>query len=433
LTTRFGMRSFEPNPEGGAYLLNGEPYYLRGTNVCIFRFFEDPERGELPWQDDWIIKLHNRFKEMNWNSIRYCIGLPPERWYDIADSLGFLIQNEYPIWTLFDWDKIYPNITAQHLANEYRSWLPEHWNHPSVVIWDGQNESVTSVTGEAIKMVRDMDLSERMWENGWAPPVNSTDPIESHPYLFSRFRNDGTPSEKGAMSDFLNVVRTPANDANERSPKADGSRYENPIVINEYAWLWLNRDGSTTTLTDHVYEVCFGDNLTPQERIEIYTRHLGMLSEYWRAHRKCAGILHFCGLGYSRPEDPRGQTSDHFIDITNLTYEPKFVEHVKPAFAPVGLMINFWEKTLLTGKKESFEIYLVNDFNEAWKGHLAISLKRQSEDISINRHEITIPAVGREIVHSELSIPKEPGTYMLIAEIIVNGESVKSIREFSVE
>ena len=39
---------------------------------------------------------------MHWNSVRYCIGFPPEMWYDIADEEGLLIQDEFPIWY---WDK----------------------------------------------------------------------------------------------------------------------------------------------------------------------------------------------------------------------------------------------------------------------------------------------------------------------------------------
>ena len=35
---------------------------------------------------------------MHWNSARYCIGFPPEIWYDIADEEGLLIQDEFPIW-----------------------------------------------------------------------------------------------------------------------------------------------------------------------------------------------------------------------------------------------------------------------------------------------------------------------------------------------
>ena len=96
---RFGMRSFSFDTKTGRAMLNMKPYFMRGTNVCIFRFFEDPDRELLPWNNDWITRLHQQFKSMYWNSIRYCIGLPPERWYDIADSLGILLQNEYPVWT----------------------------------------------------------------------------------------------------------------------------------------------------------------------------------------------------------------------------------------------------------------------------------------------------------------------------------------------
>lgn len=99
-TIRFGMRSFAFDKASRRALLNGKTYFMRGTNVCIYRFFEDPDRGSLPWDDQWVIRLHQQFKNMHWNSIRYCIGTPPERWYEIADSLGFLIQNEYPVWSL---------------------------------------------------------------------------------------------------------------------------------------------------------------------------------------------------------------------------------------------------------------------------------------------------------------------------------------------
>lgn len=431
--TRFAMRSFTANPEGGPYLLNGKPYFLRGTNVCILRFFEDPDRKALPWDEEWSIKVHERFKEMNWNSIRYCIGFPPERWYEIADSLGFLIQDEYPVWTLFDHEKIYPEVSAEHLAEEYRSWLRERWNHPSVVIWDAQNESVTSVTGEAVNRVRHMDLSKRLWENGWSAPVGPDDPIESHPYLFSSYMHTLVPSEKGPLSDLLNEVHFPSNSASDRDPPKEGERHPNPIIINEYAWLWLNRDGSTTTLTDRVYDVCFGEDLATEDRISIYMKHLGILSEYWRAHRHCAGVLHFCGLGYSRPEEPRGQTSDHFIDIRNLTYEPKFVEYVKPAFSPVGLMINFWENSLEGGREQNFEFISINDLDTEYRGLLSLRIQKGSQELVSSTRDLEIPPYGRVMKQAALLIPEEKGEYMLIAEILVNGESVKSIREFAVQ
>ena len=434
-TVRFGMRSFSFDPKTKRALLNGKPYLMRGTNVCIFRFFEDPERGNLPWDKEWINKLHQQFKYMHWNSIRYCIGLPPERWYDVADSLGLLIQNEYPVWTggnAHGFENYYPGVTPNRLANEYRSWLPEQWNHPSVVIWDAQNESVTNVTGKAIDMVRNMDLSNRPWENGWSSPLSETDPMEAHPYLFSRYRGKNIPSIKGPLADLLNSFQIPRNSASDHMPPKDKEQYLNSIIINEYGWLWLNRDGSTTTLTDRVYDVAFRKNLTKEERIYQYARNLGMLTEYWRAQRNCAGVLHFCGLGYSRPEEPRGQTSDHFINIKDLTFEPQFVKYVRPAFAPVGLMINFWDNKINPDEEKDISIYAINDLYDDWQGKLTFKILKESEQITSEVRDITIPSLGRQLLNFHVKMPSEKGNYELIAQLNLNGEEIKSIREFSV-
>jgi beta-galactosidase len=433
---RFGMRSFSFDAKTGRAILNGKPYYMRGTNVTIGRFFEDPERGLLPWDDDWVILLHERFKEMHWNSIRYCIGLPPERWYDIADSIGFLLQNEYPVWTggRGGFERIYPGVTSEHLANEYRAWLQEQWNHASIAIWAANNESVTDVTGDAINMVRDMDLSDRPWENGWSPPQSESDPIDSHPYFFSRYRTGGEPSIRGPLADFFgHNIQVPLNDPNVRYPSQDGTRYDNPIIINEYAWLWLNRDGTTTTLTDRVYDVAFGSNLSTEQRRYLYARHLGMLTEYWRTHRLCAGVLHFCGLGYSRSHEPRGQTSDHFTDLNNLRFEPLFVEYVKPSFAPVGLMIDFWDMSVRPEIHIGLEVYAINDLDLTWNGPMTMSIYRDGNNVASRIKEISIPAWGREITTFVFKMPEEKGDYLLEAEIKYEDESIKSIREFAIE
>lgn len=431
-TTRFGMRSFAFNPESKRAELNGETYYMRGTNVCIFRFFEDPDRAELPWDDEWVIKLHQKFKEMNWNSIRYCIGFPPERWYEIADSLGFLIQDEYSYWTLNSDDDIYPEVKAEHIANEFRQWLPERWNHPCVVIWDAQNESITPETGGAIELVRKMDLSNRPWENGWEAPQAAGDTYEAHPYLFSKYRSENSepPSEDGALAGLLADEPKPTNDANSHTSK--DTIFKNPIIINEYAWLWLNRNGTTTTLTDRVYDVAFGENITKEKRIDLYTKNLAMLTEYWRTQRECAGVLHFCGLAYSRSEEPRGQTSDHFIDIENLIYEPKFVEQVKPAFAPVGLMIDFWDKQISASDINEIEVVMINDLNKPWSGILQYSFFSGDDELQQQQKEVTLKPFEKSVIVFESELPSESGDYRLEAKITFDGQPVTSSREFTI-
>lgn len=439
---RFGMRSFYFDNNKGYAMLNGKPYYMRGTNVCIFRFFEDPNRKGLPWDKQWVTKLHKKFKEMNWNSIRYCIGFPPEEWYNIADSLGFLIQDEFPIWTLSKgYEKLQGGLTSTHLSSEFHHWMEERWNHPCVVIWDAQNESVTDVTGDAIKKVRHYDLSNRPWDNGWSAPVSETDCIETHPYLFQRY-NEGSepgpyggsfPSQDGPLKDLLTEVRIPFNGPNMKDPRADGKRYNNPIIINEYAWIWLNRNGTPTTLTERVFRICFPEADTPEKKHEVYTKHLGILTEYWRVHRNSAAIMHFCGLGYSRPEAPRGQTSDNFTDIKSLTFEPHFLQYVKPAFSPVGLMIEVWDKTFFPGSTVYVPVHIINDTYEKWSGSIKLSILSGEQVVTQKNISCELDGLGKNVYNNDMKMPSENGKYKLVAEIIYKGEYVKSIRDFIIE
>jgi Beta-galactosidase/beta-glucuronidase len=432
-TVRFGMRSFRFDAEKKIALLNEKPYYMRGTNICIFRFFEDPEREVLPWDAQWPVTLHERFKDMHWNAMRYCIGFPPERWYEICDSLGFLLQDEFPIWG----DRVPLTFNADDIAEEYRRWMRERWNHPSVVIWDAQNETVTQETGIAIEMVRPLDLSGRPFENGWSRPMADTDPSESHPYLYSRFKNTGKEPETGYRKDFFDTIRRPDNDALTHLPwkeKEAGVTFNNPSIINEYGWIWLNRDGSPTTLTENVYETLWKDKIqTPQQRLEIYARSLAELTEYWRAHRRATGVLHLGALSYSRPAEPRGQTSDNWVDIKNLTFEPAYYKYMKPAFSPVGLMIDAWEKSYKAGDKYQIQVFVINDLDGTFDQKIELSMTKNGQTALSVIKEINIKPYEVLKISFEITVPDETGTYLLKAETVFNGEKVFSLRDFTIE
>ncbi|HVN80253.1 MAG TPA: hypothetical protein VMW38_14755 [Terriglobia bacterium] len=101
------MREFRFDTATRRAYLNGKVYFLRGSNITLHRFFEDPKSATLPWQESWVRKMLGEIpKKMHWNSFRFCIGPAPEQWFDIADEAGLLIQNEYFIWTgREDWHK----------------------------------------------------------------------------------------------------------------------------------------------------------------------------------------------------------------------------------------------------------------------------------------------------------------------------------------
>lgn len=426
---RFGMRSFRFDSVRKVALLNEKPYYLRGTNVCISRFFEDSVRDNLPWNSKWILKLHKRFKDMHWNVMRYTIGYPPERWYDIADSLGFLIQDEFPLWEPV-WFKA-PKIKANHLASELEKRLRESWNHPSIVIWDAQNETVNEETGKAIAICRKLDLSNRPWENGWSTPQLATDPIEAHPYLFGDTKKKNNPQNQTYLKSFFGINRIPHCDVNQQQNRKEKGLelFNNPCIINEYGWLWLNRDGSTTTLTDSVYLNLWGNKLTSNDRRIIYAKHLAILTEYWRAHRQAAGVLHFTALSYSRPNIPRGQTSDNWADVSKLEFDPFFFKYVRPSFSPVGLMLDIWEKQYKSGSNLSLPVYITNDLEQAYKGLLLITLKKNNKDFISIQKKIMVDGYKSKITTVEFNLPEEIGLYELKAEIVFQGESVMSCRD----
>jgi beta-galactosidase len=448
--TRFGMRTFRSDKQNGVVLLNEKTYYMRGTNIAILRFFEDSQRGNLPWDDKWVTKMHKKFKSMHWNSFRNTLGFPPERWYEIADSLGFLIQDEYPLWKQVD----PKTLTSDHLANEYTAWMRERWNHPSVVIWDAQNESKFDTTNVATNKVRSLDLSNRPWDNGYNRPAGENDIMESHPYLFGKYFNQydlkkittladayfeaNDVKKDGAKSpdDYLSLMANPRildNSWVNKSKDEDRKTVKFPIIINEYGWLWLNRDGSPTTLDKGIYANVFPEADTPEKRFEVYAKIMGMKTEFWRAHRLAAGVLHFCGLSYSRSTYPIGQTSDNWYDVKNLVMEPHFVQYMKPAFSPVGLMINFWKTNVVAGKEQEFTMMMVNDTYEKWSGKIKLTLEKDGKVIRKQTINAKIQALGNEKYSSTLKLPIEKGKYKLVARIVYNKESVKSTRDITIE
>ena len=433
---RFGMRSFRFDRVSGKAILNGKPYMMRGTNVCIFRFFEDPVRGDLPWRQDWVRKLHRQFKGMHWNAIRYCIGFPPEKWYQIADEEGFLIQDEFPIWFgEKDWP---PDLKAEHLAEEYAAWMRERCNHPCVVIWDAQNETITRETGKTIDRVRSLDLSNRPWENGWTRPAGPDDVFECHPYYFSQYRHYSKTVTQPLQK--LPQCQYPQNNFATKpfimaglgtDPLFLRCAHENYCsIINEYAWLWLNRDGSPCKLTRQIYDNILGPEATVIQRRQYYARSLAALTEFWRCQRRAAGVLHFCGLGYSRHD---GFTSDNFIDVRNLVFEPHFVTYVRDAFAPVGIMIDEWDPVLARDQPHAFRIIVINDLCVAWDGRISFSISDGSTPAYQRQSHATVPSLGRQEITFVAEVPHAPGRYLLKAELQGQGlEGVASLRDMIV-
>lgn len=419
-STRFGMREFTYDTIRGLPILNGKPCFLRGSNITLYRFFEDPSCGNLPWDTSWVRKLHRSFDQFHWNSLRYCIGIAPESWYRIADEEGILIQNEFPIWYGGKgWNSWPEELGSEELTREYTEWLEEQWNHPSIVIWDASNETVshdskTEEIAEAVKNVRGLDLSNRPWDNSYSDVRPAGDVMELHPYHFQ--------NAKFKFIDLAKADTNPGGPNKKRTPSAYMK------IVNEYGWLWLNRDGSPTTLTADLYRNLLGRRSTTEQRRKLYAAYLAAETEFWRCHRMCAGVLHFTALGYSRSD---GQTSDHFTDVAKLEYEENFAKYIHDAFSPVGLMLDEWGEPIYTESYHFFRINAVNDLDQEWKGQVLLEIFDGDNILSGESRQITIPAFGRRSFKIGLKTPEVEGRFTVIASLIEKKteKPVRSIRE----
>jgi beta-galactosidase len=417
--TRFGMREFHFDPITKKGVLNGKTYFMRGSNITLYRFFEDQACGDLPWDSSWVRNLHRSFKKFHWNSLRYCIGLAPEEWYRIADEEGFLIQDEFPIWYGGKGWNVWPKeLKSEELVKEYTEWMQENWNHPSVVIWDASNENLsnngkTDETGKAVWQVRNLDLSNRPWDNSYSPHRAPNDVFESHPYHFNN------PNFK--LKDMSKASVIPSD--NNQSKNIENF----PVIINEYGWLWLNRDGTPTTLTEQLYKNLLGDNSTTEQRRHLYAMYTAAETEFWRCHRNAAAVLHFTALGYSRSD---GQTSDHFIDPARLEYESEFLKYIPDSFSPVGIMLDEWGNEIEIGKPHQFNIIAINDLEPEWSGNVHLQILKDGKVIIDKSIQITLPGFGKKEVSIRSKVPGKAGLYSVQAVLEKKGaKPVKSIRE----
>ncbi len=415
LDTRFGMREFRFDTVTQRAYLNGRPYFLRGSNITLHRFFEDPESSTLPWDEAWLHRLLVQIpKQMHWNAFRFCIGPVPDRWLEIADENGLLIQNEYMIWTGHpSWRGDYHDrYDTRELVNEYTEWMRDNWNHPSVAIWDANNESwLPQFAGEVISKVRHLDLSNRPWENSYNTPAGHDDPVEDHQYLFYDMAMSDNPNENGSggapfkVTDLETMMGPAPTDATIKTGHA--------MILNEYGWVWLNRDGTPTLLTQKLYPRLLGTDNTTENRFAMQAYLLGGETEFWRAYRRYAGVLHFV---YLTASDPRAFTSDHFRNLQRLELEPHFAKAMENAFNPLGVYLNFWHPTLITDEEKDFTIAMVNDEDRPRSGTLRLIFAGPGGKSAASQEvAFALAPLGADSYTISLKAPAAPGKYTLEA------------------
>jgi hypothetical protein len=127
----FGMRAV--TNDKGLLHMNGRRIFLRGTLECnIF-----PLTGHPPMEKNGWLKVFGTAKAYGLNHLRFHSWCPPKAAFDVADSMGFYLQVELPLWsTTVGTDK----SVNRFLEEEAMRISREYGNHPSFVLWSLGNE-----------------------------------------------------------------------------------------------------------------------------------------------------------------------------------------------------------------------------------------------------------------------------------------------------
>lgn len=405
VTGNFGIRDFERR--GKFFFLNGERYYLRGSNITLHRFFEDPDCQNLPWDRDWVKKmLIDDPKSIGWNSMRICVGIVPDFWYDLADEYGMAFQNEWLYWQNHGWD--------QQIREEYTDWVWTDGNHPSIVIWDAINENKNHFIGNVLVPELSKLDPTRIWDAGYmeAEDLIVEDPIDE-PHLYRVGWNFYTAPDPDAYFEKVPYLMGKMNEWKPGQRKyltASAAQ-----LVNEYGWNWLWRNGQPAKLTKKAYDYLLGENATPEQRREFQAYWLQCETEWIRGERTMAGVLAFTHL-----TNNYGFTGDWYInDIKNLEPGPS-LKWFRHAFAPVTVFLDLADQRYFpngnyqTGETLVFNLVGINDNTKIESGKIILSMYGADGDLILEQeHMMAIQDFVRTNLPVQIKLPEKEGGYLI--------------------
>jgi hypothetical protein len=438
ITETFGMRDF--GSIANKFILNGDEVALLGSNITLSRFFNDPERKALPWDREWVKKLLIDIpKSLQWNAFRFSIGIVPDFWYDLADEYGIMIQNEWPMWKNRGWDK--------QIEAEFTDWVWNDGSHPSIIIWDALNESRQDYIGNVvIPELKKLDPT-RIWDAGYMDSddmtLNEMDEPHYYPLIFTQKGNEQEMKQRRLNYRWGQLFY--------EDRFLDALKYTNvPQVINEYAWMWINRDGTPAFITKgrtdsdeklpqkHYYrplnvwkgegepivglfEYFMGTDADANDRFEFQAYYIQLQTETLRARKEIAGVMSFAYLTFNK-----GYTGDWFLNpIKDLKPSPT-LQWQYHCFAPFAVFLDMEDGRYLKnpiyhkpGEELILKLMGVNDLSTTQKGSLTFKILDSNMKVSSQEESffINVAAHDKKFIAAKIHCPDTPGGYLLISEL----------------
>jgi beta-mannosidase len=133
-TVRFGIRSITRD-EGWTMRLNGKRIYPRGTNYIATQWLSQADRAF--YEKDMKLLV-----DANMNSIRVHAHLERPELYELADEMGILVWQDFPLqWGYTDMPSF-----AEEAQRQAEDMIRQYHDHPSIVVWCMHNEAPHAMT-----------------------------------------------------------------------------------------------------------------------------------------------------------------------------------------------------------------------------------------------------------------------------------------------
>jgi hypothetical protein len=379
----YGFKKF--HTANKQFYLNNKREHLRAGTVCWHRWSrEDTMARELLYDTQWFRKnVVKRLKDHGANTLRFHLGTPPERFLELCDRYGLMVQYE---WHFFHGMK----ASKSSLTEQWTNWLDLAARHPSVVIIHPYNE-----TSEDELPVAHEALDEILKDY---PPVvlKKRDVNHIHKYWWSLFENLGL-----------------YHDSYKEFPKT--------IMVDEFGGNYLDgqwEPGGYPALKESFLRF-LGRNHTVSERKYLHTNSNARVAEYWR-RIGAAGFSPFVILGSY-------EDGNHWFlgDLNGGKPKPVW-NALTAAWSPQSVSLEQWKQDFLPGDTISSTLYFFNDFNTKDTLKAKIRVKNMQNQTSYDTFVYQRLGPNQSIKKKvEIPLPQDTGHYKIEAELINKPASVR--------
>jgi len=379
----YGMRDFSLSRDKLHFILNNEPVTMRAGTVVWHRWVRDTSGRELAWDTTWFAEhVIRRLKEHGANGLRFHLGSPPERFLDLCDQYGLLVQLE---WSFFHGLP----ASEESLIEQWSRWLDMAMRHPSVTLIHPYNETEGNQLNKAWNALNKI-------LPGYPPLVlEDRDVIHIHKYWWSLFENLGLYYDHAGQ--FPKAIMADEFGGNYLDGNCDMGGYK---TLKESYMRFLGR---THTRTDRCYH---------------HTISNSQIAEYWR-RIGAAGFSPFCILG-------SWEDGNHWYlgDLKKPMPKPVW-DALTAAWSPQSVSIEMWDRNITAKQKYKLPVYFFNETSTAATLLCNIVIEQNGEILLTKPLGATVPAHGKTIKHLYLTMPKEPGRYTIKAILLNQPSEVK--------